>query len=184
MKKSILTFVLSTIILLSLISCVKEQKEDIVELKRVEYSTLKERNGLMYESINPTPFTGIGYELRSDGNKLMEKTFRLGILEGKTTYYYPDNSKQFEVDFFQGKKHGENLEWNREGVLISKGGVKSKTSFSSKRTSCLQADSRACSFRTGSPAPLIQGQDWGNESILPSRFAADPSGLPSSKLAR
>ena len=68
--------------------------------------------------------------------------------------------------------------------IQSKGGVSSRISCASRRTSCALTTSIAPLARRRSARIDNTAQDWVNESSLHSSFCTDPSGVPSSKYAR
>ena len=63
----------------------------------------------------------------------------------------------------------------------SKGGVKSRTRPSSRRTRYSSTAAMARAARTGLAAPEITPQDCAIESMRHSMLEAEPSGVPSSK---
>lgn len=53
-------------------------------------------------------------------NPKVEGTFKNGVLDGKFTYYYPNNNKMYELYLRDGIKHGECLIYNNQGILATK----------------------------------------------------------------
>ena len=68
--------------------------------------------------------------------------------------------------------------------VLSNGGANSSASLSCGRISSRSTAAIACSARADAAAPESTPQDWAMASIRHSSFAAEPSGVPSSKKPR
>ena len=91
MKRTIL-FITSLVLI---VGCSKQQP--------VNYETLIDRGGLLYEVNGQKPYTGKVFDLyKSNGNKKVEGYYRKGIKNGKWTYYTEIGNGKYKVKYTDG----------------------------------------------------------------------------------
>ena len=83
----------------------------------IDVDKLVERGGLQYEVNSDKPFSGevVGYY--SNGQKMVEGTFKNGRADGFSTFWYENGQKMSETTFKDGELI-EKIEWDEDGDLI------------------------------------------------------------------
>ena len=96
--------------LIPLISCT----EDGTGEKGVPF--LQERNGIQYEVNSEVGFTGKYVEYFKNGQKLIEKDYKNGKLEGLVTEWHENGQKKSKIKTKNGKVvDGLLIEWHENG---------------------------------------------------------------------
>lgn len=107
------------------------------------YGSLEERDGLLFEPLSTTPFSGIhrwfhdNGELaglvsitdgvrdgefaiwHSDGRKDTEQYYRGGKLNGRSTSWYKNGQKYTQDHYKENQLHGLSTSWNPDGTVFS-----------------------------------------------------------------
>ena len=83
------------------------------ETKTVIIKQLIQKNGTYYDKHENKPFTGIAFEPRLNkdnpfdlSNKIAERTFLDGKLDGLSTWFSCNGEKKLQMQFKQGALHG------------------------------------------------------------------------------
>ena len=77
---------------------------------------LQERNGIQYEVNSEVGFTGKYVEYFKNGQKLIEKDYKNGKLEGLVTEWHENRQKKSEIKSKNGKVvDGLLIEWHENG---------------------------------------------------------------------
>jgi hypothetical protein len=78
--------------------------------KEISSRSTVERRGHIYRIGDETPFTGLvlgkGREARHSQLMTYKKSYKNGLLDGNTYYYYPNGAIESMVPYTQGKIHG------------------------------------------------------------------------------
>lgn len=85
-------------------------------MKRVNINDIEFTNDYLY-LFHGVPYTGIGFELDSDGRLISEVEFQNGMQHGITKMYYPLGRLQREAHYRYNTLHGFVREWTIDGVL-------------------------------------------------------------------
>ena len=86
---------------------------------RVLYAELEFTDDRRYV-YNGSPFTGVGYEVHSNGTTSCEIRFRDGLEHGPARDYYPSGQLMSEARYRKGLKHGVWLEYGEDGEPIER----------------------------------------------------------------
>ena len=78
--------------------------------KEISMQSTVIRRGLLYRIGGETPFTGQvigkGRESRHTRTMIFRKSYKNGLLDGETFYYYPNGKIESIVPYTNGKLHG------------------------------------------------------------------------------
>jgi antitoxin component YwqK of YwqJK toxin-antitoxin module len=87
----------------------------VSEGKEVNY--LQDRNGIMYEVNTDVGFTGkyVEYYKNGHGQKMYEKNYKDGELEGLRTEWFENGQKRIEGNYKGGKREGLETWWYENG---------------------------------------------------------------------
>ena len=86
-------------------------------MNKVNFNELDFNYDTYLETYQSKPFTGIALEISANANLIAEVSFKDGIKDGPSKYWYP--SGQIEKDFYfkNGVGHGHMKEWYENGQL-------------------------------------------------------------------
>ena len=70
----------------------------------VNQNKLVNRSGKFYLKTSAEPFTGVGIIYYGFGEKKAENRYKNGFSHGSQTTYYPDGTKETEVEWSEGKR--------------------------------------------------------------------------------
>ena len=91
--------------------------------KEVSVNELSELNGKMYYST--IPFTGEASEYYDNGNKKEMRTYKEGLLNGQSLFYYPNSFLNKKIFYSNNKKEGKHYSYYKTGEKESVGNYKS-----------------------------------------------------------
>jgi antitoxin component YwqK of YwqJK toxin-antitoxin module len=96
-------------------------KED-AEPATIIFSTQPESNpkptGLVYQDDTDIPFNGVKYFQFPDGKKMREVPYLNGKKHGPERRWYKNGNMYYEKSYWEGKLHGTVKEWDLNGELI------------------------------------------------------------------
>ena len=93
----------------------KPKDEPVVPVRVITNDELEDRNGIAYEVDQATPFTGLGQDFHSNGQKQSEVNYKDGVRHGVRTDWYKNGNKWLEMKFKDGKQHGVKTWWRENG---------------------------------------------------------------------
>ncbi|GEM_PF-1435889 len=105
-------------ILLSLLSCADEKKQQVTQLQ--------DKKGLMYKANQAEPFTGTftEYSVYGQEHKRAEKSFKDGKRDGVSILWNKNGEKSSQAYYKSGKQHGVETVWYLNGQKGSVGNYK------------------------------------------------------------
>jgi antitoxin component YwqK of YwqJK toxin-antitoxin module len=104
------TLFLLPILLLSLISCSSEEHSDLVE-----------REGLYYEYLSDTPFTGDNIVYHDNGDLSHKCYFNNGEMQGECVSYWENGHLYMKGNYKNNKREGDWVSYWENGQLTYKG---------------------------------------------------------------
>ena len=84
-------------------------------MEEKEVSYLQDRNGIKYEINSEVGFTGKYVKKYENGQKLVERHYKDGKLEGLYTEWYDNGQKWSESNYKGGKREGLETWWYGNG---------------------------------------------------------------------
>ncbi len=72
----------------------------------ISYLSLNEKEGVLYNAEDTSPFTGMASDFFLDGSKKVEGSFVDGKRDGLHTWWYEDGTKMCEYTYAKGVKTG------------------------------------------------------------------------------
>jgi antitoxin component YwqK of YwqJK toxin-antitoxin module len=100
--------------LLTLLTCLFLLSPNVVLSETVKYEDLVERNGLFYKKSSDVPFSG-----KVTGKR--KGLLHHGKKEGPWVVYWDNGQEHFKTEYRDGKKHGLDFGYHRNGHLSSFG---------------------------------------------------------------
>ena len=83
--------------------------------KKVKYSDLIAKDGLMYEKGSDEPFTGKCFRTFDNGKLGMAGSYYKGLMHGDWVWWYPSGNKKRYTQYKNGFKHGKNIYYYPNG---------------------------------------------------------------------
>lgn len=120
-----------------------EKAETPAPVRVIKLDKIQNRNGLIYEVNQTTPFTGlcqdfypngkkkfelifkdgerhgVHSEWHEDGQKAEERKYKDGKQQGVENSWYKNGQKRFELNYNDGEKHGTHTLWSKNGVKLN-----------------------------------------------------------------
>ena len=105
------SLLIALFVALLMVGCGEEAQKEAVD-----FSKLKDRNGIMYLLNEETPFTGRAESFYENGQKGVEVNLKDGKPHGLTTTWYENGQKEREANLKDGKLEGLWTFWHEDGT--------------------------------------------------------------------
>ncbi len=83
--------------------------------RKVRYSQLEARNGIMFVKGEDTPFTGKCFRTFDNGKLGMAGYYYEGLMNGDWVWWYSNGNKKRYTQYKNGIKHGKNIFYYKNG---------------------------------------------------------------------
>jgi len=83
--------------------------------RKVKYSELKAKDGLMYYKDETEPFTGKCFRTFDNGKLGMAGSYYKGLMHGDWVWWYANGNKKRYTQYKMGVKHGKNIYYYKNG---------------------------------------------------------------------
>ncbi len=88
------------------------------ERKEVPYDDLT-MNDDQTMSWNDQPFTGLAFEIYSNGQRQSESPYVQGVLQGISREWYSEGGTKEEANYWNGVRHGGTRTWSPAGKIAA-----------------------------------------------------------------
>ena len=86
----------------------------------VEYGTLKQKGGVLYEKGSDDLYSGVAFQLYKSGKKKIEGNFEYGLRNGYEVSWHETGQEKHRATYINDRENGEMITYHKNGEILMK----------------------------------------------------------------